>query len=93
MDLKKRLEFCKKCQNRKFSDTGIICSLTEKKPDFINKCNDFVIDPKQAQKILAKAQYSENYDDTDGGIGGKSIWGVIAVVFIIIKIIWRLTRD
>jgi len=93
MDLKTRLEFCKKCENRKFGDSGIICSLTERKPDFINKCNDFVIDPKQAQKILAKANYSKNYEDTDSGFSSKSIWGVVAVVFIIIKIILRFTRD
>jgi len=35
MDLKQRLESCKKCTKIKFSDTGIIYSLTLRKPDFV----------------------------------------------------------
>ena len=93
MDLKRRLEFCKKCQKSKFGDSGIICSLTERKPDFINKCNDFVIDPKEAQKTLAKAKYSGNYEDTNSESSSKSIWGIIAVVIAIIKIILLFMRD
>ena len=89
MDLKQRLEFCKKCQKRKFGDTGIVCSLTDRKPDFNDTCNDFLIDPKEAQKVVAKAQYSD-YEDKEGG---KSIWGIIVVIFIIIRIILRFMRD
>lgn len=89
MDLKKRLEFCKKCQKRKFGDTGIICSLTEKKPDFNGRCNDFLLDPKEAQKMVAKAKYSD-YEEKGSN---NSIWGGIVIVFIIIRIILRFMRD
>ncbi len=89
MDLKQRLAFCKKCQKRKFSDTGIICSLTERKPDFEGNCKDFLLDPKEAQRMAAKEEYSD-YEDSGSS---KSIWGIIAVIFIIIRIIMRIMRD
>lgn len=38
----RNIEYCKKCKKRKFdSNRGIICSLTEEKPNFIDNCGDF----------------------------------------------------
>lgn len=93
MDLKKRLEFCTKCQKRKFGDTGIVCSLSDRKPDFNDTCKDFLIDPKEAQKILAKKNYSSTSGSYKEESSSNSIWLIIAVVLFILKMIFRFMRD
>lgn len=89
MDLKQRLVFCKKCENKKYGDTGIICSLTGIKPDFNNKCNDFILDEKQAQKMATRAEYA-NHEEKESK---TSVWGVILIIFVVIRIIFRLLKD
>jgi len=59
MDLLQRLESCKKCTKRKSSDTGIVCSLTLRKPDFLDTCKHFDVDPKEAQKMAVRTEYKE----------------------------------
>lgn len=89
MDLKQRLVFCKKCENKKYGSTGIICSLTDRKPDFNNKCNDFILDEKQAQKIATRSEYA-NHEEKESK---TSVWGIILIIFVVIRIIIRLMRD
>ncbi len=91
MELAQQLSSCKKCEKRKFDpNLGIVCSLTLRKPDFIDKCKDFIIDPKEASKIAAKS-----YTPAEGEKSGSSmsVWGVVAIIFVIIKIILRFARD
>lgn len=39
------LEICKTCSNRKLNvHTGLVCSLTDKFGDFVDKCNDYKVD-------------------------------------------------
>ena len=54
MELNEKLQYCKICTKRKFSDIGIICSLTSAKPAFENQCNEFLIDPKKTKTKLRK---------------------------------------
>jgi len=87
MDLLQRLESCKKCTKRKSSDTGIVCSLTLRKPDFLDTCKHFDVDPKEAQKMAVRTEYKEEEENS------KSIWVYIGVGLLILKIIFRLLRD
>ena len=52
-----QLAFCKKCTNRKMDlQTGILCSLTDRKADFEGTCGDFQEDPEvQALAIQSEA--------------------------------------
>ncbi|TMM59314.1 hypothetical protein FEE95_07740 [Maribacter algarum] len=53
MTLDERLVFCKICANRKIDfKTGLVCSLTNQKPEFENECEYFVIDEKEAERKL-----------------------------------------
>lgn len=90
MELNKQLEFCKICTKRKFSDIGIVCSLTNAKPTFDSKCDDFLIDPKEEQKAKAREKYKD-YNDEGGS--KTSIWTYVFVAFVVIKIVVRLLRD
>ncbi len=84
MELKERLKVCTMCTNGKFDTTkGIICSLTNEKPDFEERCKDFVIDPREAQKIAVKKQYSVEEDTSNRSI----IWVIIAMILLAIKLI------
>ncbi|WBU88472.1 hypothetical protein [Cellulophaga omnivescoria] len=90
MNLSEQLILCKKCENRKFDpNTGINCSLTGKKPNFEDTCSTFVLDAKEAEKIAAKGQASA-YVKEDSK---QNMWWVLGVVLIVIKIIWRFSRD
>ncbi len=53
MDLNERLEFCRVCQNRKIDfKIGLVCSLTQEKPDFLEVCQSFIKDEKEADRVL-----------------------------------------
>ncbi len=52
MTLNECLEFCKICQNRHVDfKTGLICSLTNEKPQFEDSCKDFLKDEKEARLL------------------------------------------
>ena len=53
MTLKERLEFCTICENRIVDfKTGLVCNLTNKKPDFEINCEFFKKDEKEAERKL-----------------------------------------
>lgn len=53
MTTKERLEFCTICKNRKVDfKNGLICNLTNEKPDFINICDSFTKDHDEAERKL-----------------------------------------
>ena len=53
MTLEERLIFCKICENRKIDlKVGLLCNLTNKKPEFENKCEFFIKDEKEAERKL-----------------------------------------
>jgi len=91
MELKQQLSFCKQCENRKFDpNTGIVCSLTLRKPDFLVSCKDFSQDPKEAQKMAAKASVAQQEEASGSGM---SAWSFIVIGLIVVRIIIRLMRD
>ncbi len=54
-------EFCKRCQWGTFDPKrGIICSLTNDKPDFDPTCDKFEMTDQARQELIAKKQYSIN---------------------------------
>ncbi|TCI90576.1 hypothetical protein [Tenacibaculum sp. M341] len=53
MNLTEQLEYCKICQNRKVDfKTGLVCNLTNQKPNFSNNCSHFIKDEKEAERVL-----------------------------------------
>jgi hypothetical protein len=92
MDLSQRLAFCKKCEKRTFDpNLGIVCSLSQRKPDFVSNCNDFILDPKEASKIAAKSYAAQSVPQQESG--PISIWGVIGVILIVIRVIFFFARN
>lgn len=89
MDLNQRLAFCTQCKKREFhKDNGLVCSLTFDKPKFVETCPDFEIDPKVVTR-KADAEIEEVKSKSNGA----TVWIVIGVVLIIIRIILRMARD
>lgn len=88
MDTMQRLAYCKQCEKRKFdASIGIVCSLTNRKPDFDAKCADFVMDQVQVQKVSLKAAAAQEEKSNT-----SYIWVIVGVVLIIIRILIRLNR-
>lgn len=52
MELRDRLEYCRKCLKRDEKESVILCSLTNQSPAFENTCNDYVRDPVEPEKSL-----------------------------------------
>lgn len=53
MNLSERLEFCNICENRIIDlKTGLVCSLTNEKPQFEDSCEKFIKDEKEAERRL-----------------------------------------
>jgi hypothetical protein len=53
MTLKERLNFCTICTNRNVDfKVGLLCSLTNQKPEFENECEFFIKDEKEAERKL-----------------------------------------
>jgi len=91
MDLAQRLATCKQCEKRKFDpNTGLVCSLTLRKPDFVNDCSDFLMDPKEVSKKYAKS-YAADAEKNSGT--SLSTWGIIAIVIFVVRIFIRMMRD
>jgi len=48
MTTEEKLKICKICQNKSFSnEKGLICGLTNEKPDFENECPHFILNPNE----------------------------------------------
>lgn len=56
------LQYCKVCQNQKFSmQEGIVCGLSNQKPDFYDTCDDFVedIEKKERAEMMHRDSFVE----------------------------------
>jgi Na+-transporting methylmalonyl-CoA/oxaloacetate decarboxylase gamma subunit len=73
MNLKERLEFCRICQNRHVDfKTGLVCSLTNEKPEFEENCNHFLKDEKEAERVLKmKLDAAGNARSQNGSLNPK----------------------
>ena len=61
MTLDQQLAFCKKCTNRKMDfQQGILCNLTDRKPDFADECPNFNLDKHVKEMVSEEAIAEEN---------------------------------
>jgi len=83
-----KLEYCKLCSKSKFDmKQGIVCSLSDAKPTFVNSCPDFSLSESAQQKINVdkKRIAGEGYgvDKEEDGRSSRwisSIFGIVAYV-------------
>ncbi|MDT7832334.1 hypothetical protein RQM59_08080 [Flavobacteriaceae bacterium S356] len=62
MTLDQQLAFCKKCTNRKMDfQQGILCNLTDRKPDFTDECPNFNLDEHVKEVVSEEAIAEENH--------------------------------
>jgi hypothetical protein len=82
-----QLEFCKKCEKKTLDlKVGIICSLTNAKPNFGDSCKDFVVDPAEAQKMIAREMLTKEAEEAIK----MPVWQIVLSVIIAIVAIVRL---
>lgn len=91
MELTQRLATCKQCEKRKFNpNTGLVCSLTLRKPEFENDCNEFLLDPKEVSKMNAKTHAAHAEQNSGSSL---STWGIIVIVIFVVRMLLRMLRD
>jgi len=66
---KEQLVFCKKCTNRKNSDLGLICKITNEKAAFESECADFEVDKVLESKMIEEDTLAKIDKETKPGIG------------------------
>ncbi|WP_298901146.1 hypothetical protein [uncultured Psychroserpens sp.] len=83
--LKERLRFCKNCVHRKNNlQTGILCGLTDQKPDFDRFCKDYVENTAVIEKERARDPMKLNRSST---------WITASVVISIVLLGLKVARS
>ena len=92
MELQEKLNYCRVCHNRKLDmNTGIVCGLTNQKPQFEEKCPDIKVDEAEMNR-LAKREQALQSAGSSGAMGleqrgmQKGVAG--GVIMIVIAIVW-----
>ena len=83
MNLEHQLQYCTICQNRKMDRSiGIVCGLTNEKPNFLLKCPEFIQDKKETQRKLQLELNAAGDVQTDHNSSPKYITysGVAALI-------------
>jgi hypothetical protein len=93
MTLDERLKYCRICENRKMNSAiGLVCVLTNEKPNFETNCPDFKIDQLEADRLVLLERDAKEEDESSGYFAPekKAIkMGVLGgVIIIAIAIIW-----
>lgn len=79
MTHEERISLCKICSNRSFnSKFGVVCSLTDQRPDFISTCKDFIKDEHEVQKVLKREE--EEAEDHKVKVNTKMAIGLVLVL-------------
>ena len=89
MNTEEKIKICKICFNKGFDiNKGIVCNLTNEKPDFEDECPDFRLNPTQISQPQTKTINS----DEDLNVGLKIVSFCIPLVGIIIWLVNRGTQ-
>lgn len=61
MTSSEQLSFCRKCHNRRLDiQQGLLCALTNSKPDFEESCETFDLDSRMQEELQVAAAYSSD---------------------------------
>jgi hypothetical protein len=93
MTINERLKYCRICENRKMNPAiGLVCGLTNEKPNFETNCPDFKIDQPEADRLVKLERDAKEEEESSGHFAPekKAIkMGVVGgVIVIAIAIIW-----
>lgn len=95
MTISKQLEYCKKCENQKFDkNKGIVCVLTNEKPNFKDKCPDY----KELESVKKYSAYKKDtkkvrYPALELIANLLSIFGWIVGIITIAVVIFSFTSE
>ena len=92
MTREERLQFCNLCKNRKMSfQQGLLCKLTDKQADFEGTCPKFYPDSENTISSPSNTSYQKS-NSTDETPTWRIALSVIIFIFIVIRLIYRLSR-
>ncbi|WP_269240285.1 hypothetical protein [Flavobacterium limnophilum] len=86
MEPEQRFDICKICQNKKYYNFEIICSLTKEKPAFENNCENYIED-KEAVRVNNNQYVVEEEESSS-----KSVWYIIGILVLIFKLVRLFAR-
>jgi hypothetical protein len=86
-----QLKFCRVCQLRKFdANVGVVCSLTNAKPNFTDQCPTFKIDQPEATRLAELERSAKESEEQGKSLEGRGIkLGVLGgVIMITVAVFW-----
>jgi predicted DNA-binding protein (UPF0251 family) len=100
MSTQANLTYCRACQNRKFDpQQGLVCNLTQKKPEFVDTCPSFAIDEPEAIRLRDQERMAVQ-EETSGGFSAEQkglrkgvLGGVLMMVIAAVWFIGGLAAD
>lgn len=88
-------KFCRKCKFYSSSlQNGVLCGIDHQKPNFIEKCKNFILDPEREKKVdyQIKKQENSKINENSGffapekkGIKSGALGGIIMIA---IAVLW-----
>ncbi|MEJ2004420.1 MAG: hypothetical protein P8X57_05515 [Cyclobacteriaceae bacterium] len=94
MNTEGQLQYCRICTNRKTDATfGVICGLTQSKPDFNSECSKFQIDEQENRRLSEREKAIEEESESGffsleqkglkkGIAGGLLMMAIAAIWFV-----------
>ncbi len=86
---KERLNICKTCKKKKFDpESGLLCSLTDRKPDFLMTCDDYEVDPieKEKQIRIEKQRSQSQAPKESSSFSWRTLLSVVIAIIAIIRL-------
>lgn len=95
MTLDERLQYCRICLNRQMNPAiGLVCNLTNKKPDFEDKGKTFTIDQPEADRLVQLERAAKEEEETGtfspekrgiqkGVLGGLAMMAIALIWFVL----------
>ena len=85
-----KINVCATCKNRKMNlKKGIVCGLTDEKPQFEDRCDSFIVDEKVLLEEQRRAEYEQfdDYPEVVGQDGSKSRKRIVSIISSVVSFI------
>lgn len=93
MTVQEKLQFCRICTKRTMDfNVGVLCGLTQAKPAWEEKCNDFNYDEPEANRLANLQKAADSEEEYQGSFGlekkGMSKGVLGGIIMMAIALVW-----
>ncbi len=91
MNHEERVSYCKVCIHRKMDfQQGLLCSLTNEKPNFDKFCSDFKRDIASEKRQKERKEESKWANGSNSKVTFKTVLYAILLIFVVIRLLIKI---